>query len=58
MYRKFLLSILFVFTISSFALAAGGPPPPPSDNIPMPLPGIAYLALAGLYYGYKKATKE
>jgi len=58
MYRKFLLSILFVFVISSFALAAGGPPPPPSDNpLPLPLPGIAYLALAGLYYGYKRATK-
>jgi hypothetical protein len=33
-----------------------GPPPPPSEKLPFS--GIGYLAIAGLYFGYKKITEK
>ena len=57
MYRKLLLSILFVFAFITFVDGQGiGPPPPPSKKLP--LPGIGYLAIAGLYLGYKKISEK
>ena len=54
--NKVILAFVFVLLITTISYAEGGPPPPPSEKLP--IPGIAYLAIAGLYYGYKKATKN
>ena len=54
--KKYLLLTLMVLFIVRFSYAEEGPPPPPSKKLP--IPGIAYLAVVGLYYGYKKVSDK
>jgi hypothetical protein len=53
--KKYILLIITVVAVTGISHAAGGPPPPPSEKLP--LGNLGYLAVAGLYYGYKKMNR-